>query len=1510
MFRPTGGEQPSPNSTLIRRSSLTTLINLIILAVFAAAGSITAAGQITVTPDNLQGWAPSTSDGGSVSFDALAGAPSGSGALRLTAGATNESRARLTRSTHAPIASVNSLSFWSKSIGGSAYAAPSYSIGVYLDGTPATFTNFVFEPYWADGTGGPEPVQQGVWQHWDVAAIGNLWSSSTRNAGGSCMTTAGAGGPPFYSLAWIKANCPNAVVVNFSTYVGSYNPSFDVLVDLFNFNGTAFNMEAAATTIEQIRASDLTNTPNYDDWFFYQDRSDIEGIDNGLGTFVGGPAVPFYGAGSAQISTSGTSRPNIATYQFASTPLDEITELKFSTYNPSAGNGGSASRSGYLNFNVSFDGADTWQRRLVYVPSDNGTVMQNTWQTWDAIADGTALWQYSGPTWPAGIGGGGEPGTTTKTWSQILAQYPDAQIRDSDSWLGVRVGEPYADGYTENIDHFVFGTTTGGTTIFDFEPDALVVDDDLACPGATYSTIQAAIDAATVGATIQVCPGTYNENVHINKAGIKLIGPKAGVAAGAATPTNRGTDEAVIVGAAGPSGAVRVTANGVTVDGFTVHAHSSSGQSGFNFAAANHTFVNNIIDGTQQGPHSGGSFNSSFFGGSVNNMRIENNRMSGHLYGMYLDGGPSAGTVFASNYFTGNGNGVVLSGSIANGLSFIGNTFDGNGTALILAQGGHMVMNNVFRNSTSAASSAVYLFPTARTYGVVVSGNIISNYGYGIRALAGTTNPPAGSVHTVIGNSFSGIASQIIRNENAVMHIDASGNWMESADPSAAEAEISGSADFSPMLTSGSDQSTAVGFQADLSSLRVHTLGTQTGTTSRIQEGHNLVASGGTVSVLGGTYDGDVNTAGKATTLSPGASPAQVVINGNLTMDSDDTLEIEIQGTSPSSPAMFDNLAVNGTVDLGGATLELQPSFTPTVGTTFRIIDNDGSDSVTGTFAGLPEGATINLGSTQYTISYTAGTGNDVVLTATVVDCNNISVSTGITTLRNQQVVVPIMVDDLTGRGVFTSDYTFTYDPSVLSYVGNDVAGTVADGSTITVNNNTPGTLVVSVFNGNSDFTGSGVFMNIRFMAAGPIGSTSGIDFTGFIFNNGVPCVNTTNGSVEIISSTVSGQVEYVNSPTMKLVPGAVLTGVGVSGPTVSDTTDINGEYELDGFGAGAYTVTPSKSGDVNGITSFDAGQVARHTVGLITLNSTQLLAADVSQDSIVNSFDAGNIARFIVGNPSHQSTGQWRFLPASRNYSNLETAQPNQDYDAILLGEVDGSWTPVSPLAEFMPERPETKDDIRFIAPRTNSSPGSEIVIPIAVENMSSKGVFDYQFELRFDPNVLEASHNAAIAEGTLSEGHSVVSYSPEPGLVKVSVFGTMPLETDGTLLNVRLNVIGSEGSTSGLTLSGTLAGDGTHRVIPVSGSLNVESAAGATINGTLYTAGGMPVAKGRVVLTDSNGNTRTALSGPWGTFEFGGLESGSRYTISVQGGRHTFEPRTVTVDGELTIVNMIAIQ
>ncbi len=62
------------------------------------------------------------------------------------------------------------------------------------------------------------------------------------------------------------------------------------------------------------------------------------------------------GMGSAQISVTGTQRVNLASYQFKGTPLADITDLRYSTYNASAGNTGSVNRSCYLQFNVDFNG--------------------------------------------------------------------------------------------------------------------------------------------------------------------------------------------------------------------------------------------------------------------------------------------------------------------------------------------------------------------------------------------------------------------------------------------------------------------------------------------------------------------------------------------------------------------------------------------------------------------------------------------------------------------------------------------------------------------------------------------------------------------------------------------------------------------------------------------------------------------------------------------------------------------------------------------------------------------------------------------------------------------------------------------------------------------------------------------------------------------------------------------------------------------------------------------------
>lgn len=198
---------------------------------------------LIVTPINTRGWSTAdTRPGGSVEFTVDTTSPAPGGALQLVTNATTAAKAQYMHATETALSEVVDLSYYTKQNSASFFnGAPSYQIPVLLDGTVATFTTLVFEPY-NNGFN----ITSGAWQQWDVDA-GTFWSSRNVNAGGACVVAAGAGGPPFYSLATLKSNCPNAVVVGFGVNIGTFNPSYDTEVDLVKFNNTTYDFEVYST---------------------------------------------------------------------------------------------------------------------------------------------------------------------------------------------------------------------------------------------------------------------------------------------------------------------------------------------------------------------------------------------------------------------------------------------------------------------------------------------------------------------------------------------------------------------------------------------------------------------------------------------------------------------------------------------------------------------------------------------------------------------------------------------------------------------------------------------------------------------------------------------------------------------------------------------------------------------------------------------------------------------------------------------------------------------------------------------------------------------------------------------------------------------------------------------------------------------------------------------------------------------------------------------------------------
>jgi|GEM_PF-3560704 len=75
------------------------------------------------------------------------------------------------------------------------------------------------------------------------------------------------------------------------------------------------------------------------------------------------------------------------------------------------------------------------------------------------------------------------------------------------------------------------------------------------------------------------------------------------------------------------------------------------------------------------------------------------------------------------------------------------------------------------------------------------------------------------------------------------------------------------------------------------------------------------------------------------------------------------------------------SLTINGGVTLGNTTFNVTVPGSPALGTVFTILNKVAAGGVSGTFAGLPEGASVVAGSVLMRISYVGGTGNDITLT-------------------------------------------------------------------------------------------------------------------------------------------------------------------------------------------------------------------------------------------------------------------------------------------------------------------------------------------------------------------------------------------------------------------------------------------------------------------------------------------------------------------------------------------------
>jgi len=645
-------------------------------------------------------------------------------------------------------------------------------------------------------------------------------------------------------------------------------------------------------------------------------------------------------------------------------------------------------------------------------------------------------------------------------------------------------------------------------------------------PATTTPSIQRTIDLASPGDTINAGPGTYAEDININKTLIV---------------SGDGPASTTISGPAGGDGAtVRISANNVEFKNFKVTREGNT------VATWNDPNLNSAGLAIQGLTITGANIHDNQF--VQNRTGIDINNSNGHTVRNNVINDNRTGLIFRNQ----TDNLTVVENEIANNWTV--------GIVFLDASGGSNTPVQTALNCTFSNNNL-----SGNWYGQIVDrqsgGSLPAPGTTNLKNFSanwfGTTTP----VVTTANSAEPGYAAQIpttVPGGTAT----APGGQPDIAGPASANFDIT------PLLDVSTDTNVETtpgrgtyGFQGSFNVLNVIATNAQTGATGRIQEGVNLVDTGGTVKALAGSYteNTDVN---KAVTLaglptingtltasvagaiiSPGFGPG-IIQHGNLSLVAGSVYSAEL--ASLAGPGMgHDHLDTVGTVSLGGATLSVTASFVPSSGNSFTIINNDGSDPVMGIFNGLPEGTVFLVGGTPMQISYAGGTNsNDVVLS---VNCPLITVTPP--TLPNGVAGVPY-------------SQTISALPMGGGYTFAVTGGALPTGLTLMSNGTLSGTPMVD---GPFTFT-------ITATGFSPYACTGSQTYTLTI---GCPAISLTpaslpNGTAGVAYSQTIGATPPGGNYTFALTSGTLPAGITLaSNGTLSGTSTQTGTFNFRVTGTG-----------------------------------------------------------------------------------------------------------------------------------------------------------------------------------------------------------------------------------------------------------------------------------------------------------------------------------------------------
>lgn len=419
-----------------------------------------------------------------------------------------------------------------------------------------------------------------------------------------------------------------------------------------------------------------------------------------------------------------------------------------------------------------------------------------------------------------------------------------------------------------------------------------------------------------------------------------------------------------------------------------------------------------------------------------------------------------------------------------------------------------------------------------------------------------------------------------------------------------------------------------------------------------------FAVSSSTITVAAGATLSGVGTAAGVTsmgTVSPaGTGIGRLTTTGALTFSNVATSILALDlGASTSSPGndgagtTYDQLTTSGNVNINAASvLQLTPTgtFAPAAGETYTLLDKTNSGVITGTFSGIPNNGTVDVGNRRLRINYASGTGsNDIVATVinvppTISDIADLGI--------NEDATTPALA--FTVGDLETSVASLTVTPesnnTTLVPTGNiSVLGTGANRTvTVTPAANQFGSATITLTVSDGAATASDTFL-LTVAPANDAPSAAGLS---------LPETYTEDTALNLSNITVSDPDDNI-TVTLTLSTGAAGT-LSTNGSASGSAT----------FNYNAGTRAGTVTGSVSGV-NFLLGALTFHPA--LNFNSNFTIATRVS-DGVAPALTG---SKSMTGIPVNDA-------PSASNLSAAEsyTEDSTRDLINIVIADLDSNVT------------------------------------------------------------------------------------------------------------------------------------------------------------------------------------------------------------------------------------------